>query len=191
MKKTILVILSLSVSIALFAQKDAGTNSPAKETAVTQKKFNCDSIVVDFETGLLNGKISPGSPVDSIKKYLPCISAEFAIGSEDRVCGGGAFLEKQGIFFNVEHGLIEFSVTSTAHFPVQVFGVVEEELTSVTGDPAQITDLQPYADRPMLSVYLYPKSYGCLAVWIDQKDKKAFKIQLHNQPPDKAFLCVE
>ncbi|MEO8086624.1 MAG: hypothetical protein ABI763_07385 [Bacteroidota bacterium] len=191
MKKILFAVLAISISTTLFAQKGPEPAATDKESAKIQKKFTCDSVVVDWEAGLLNGKVNPDSPVDSIKKYLPCVSAEFIIGSEERVCGGGAFLEKPGIFFNTEHHFIEFSSTTAAHFPAQVFGVDEEGLPAVTGDPAQITDMQPYADRPMQSVYLYAKKYGCLAVWVDQKDKKAFKVQMHNQPPDKAFLCVE
>ncbi|CAN5450326.1 hypothetical protein BH11BAC1_BH11BAC1_27930 [soil metagenome] len=191
MKNILFVIMAFSVSTSLFAQKDAEPTSPDNETSRIQKKFTCDSVVVDWETGLFNGKVNPDSPLDSLKKYFPCVSSEFIIGSEERVCGGGVFLEKPGIFFNTEHQFIEFPSTTAAHFPAQVFGVVEEELTAVTGDPVQITDMQPYADRPMQSVYLYAKKYGCLAVWVDQKDKKAFKVQIHNQPPEKAFLCVE
>ena len=139
----------------------------------------------------LNGKINCNSPVDSIKKYLPCITQEIAVGNEDHICGSGSMLEKQGIFFNREHGCIEFSPTSLAHFSQKVMGVSEDDLITITGDPTQISDLQPYSDRAVQSVYLYPKNYGCLAIWVDQKEKKVVKVQLHNSSPANAFLCVE
>ncbi len=147
--------------------------------------------MVDFETGLLNSKIGPNSPLDSIKKYLPCITMEIPSGSEDRACGGGSVLEKQGIFFNHEHVFVEFSSTTLVHLSLQVIGVNEDDLATITGFPTQVMDLQPYTDRPIQSVHLFPKSYGCLAIWVDQKDKKVFKVQLHNTDATKAFLCVE
>ena len=191
MKKIFLALLIALISITTFAQKTAKSDTTKKEIAAPPKKFNCDSVVVDFETGLLNGKIGVNSPIDSIKKYLPCVSTEIPFASEDRVCGGGAILEKPGIFFNLENGFIEFTPTSKAYLPLKLFGVLEDDITTVTGDPVQITDLQPYTDRAVQSVYLYPKSYGCLAVWVDQQDKKVFKIQLQNKPPASAFLCIE
>jgi len=191
MKNIFLSILTCIVSMTVFAQKGAKTDSTKKELSSPQKKFNCDSIVVDFETGMLNEKIGLSSPIDSIRKYLPCVSIEIPFASDERVCGGGAILEKHGIFFNLENGFIEFTPNTKAHLPLQLFGVLEDDITTLTGDPVQITDLQPYTDRAVQSVYLYPKSYGCLAVWVDQKDKKVFKIQLQNKPPVSAFLCIE
>ena len=91
----------------------------------------------------------------------------------------------------MEHGYVQFTPPTTALLPFNVLGIAEEELTSHTGEPVQIFDLQPYTDRPVQSVYLYPKSYGCLAIWVDQGDKKVFKIQMHNQQPAKAYLCVD
>ena len=191
MKRTILLLFILAAVSASFAQKTP-TNEPSKKEPVAeQKKYSCDSIVVDFETGLLNGKVSPSFPIDSIKKYLPCVTSEIPLGSEDRICGGGAVLEKQGIFFNLEHGFIEFSSTTSAHLSSRVMGVAEEELSAVIGDPTQITDLQPYTDRAIQSVYLYPKTFGCVAIWVDQKDKKVYRVQLHNTDPSKVFLCLE
>ena len=191
MKRTFLLLFLLAVASASFAQKTPANKPSKKEPITEQKKYSCDSIVVDFETGLLNGIVSPSFPIDSIKKYLPCITLEIPLGSEDRICGGGAVLEKQGIFFNLEHGFIEFSASTSAHLTGKVMGVIEEELSAVTGDPTQITDLQPYSDRPIQSVYLYPKSFGCVAIWVDQKDKKVYRVQLHNTEPSKVFLCLE
>ena len=191
MKKNFLALLTCIMSMTAFAQKEAKIDSTKKEVSTPQKKFNCDSIVVDFETGMLNEKISLSSPIDSIKKYLPCVTTEIPFASDERICGGGALLEKPGIFFNLENGFIEFLPTTKAHLPLQLFGVLEDDITALTGDPVQISDLQPYTDRAVQSVYLYPKSYGCLAVWVDQKDKKVFKIQLQNKPPANAFLCIE
>jgi hypothetical protein len=191
MKRIFLILLSFTMSIRVFAQKGAKADSSKKEIPAPPKKYNCDSVVVDFETGLLNGKIGLSSPIDSIKKYLPCVSTEIPFASDERVCGGGAVLEKPGIFFNLENGFIEFTPESKAYLPMKLFGVAEEDLTTLTGDPVQISDLQPYTDRAVESVYLYPKSYGCLAIWVDQKDKKVFKVQLQNKPPANAFLCIE
>lgn len=191
MIRTILLLFLLAAGSASFAQNTPTKESPKKEPVAEQKKYSCDSIVVDFETGLLNGKVSPSFPIDSIKKYLPCVTSEIPLGSEDRICGGGAVLEKQGIFFNLEHGFIEFSASTSAHLSSQVMGVTEEELSAVVGDPTQITDLQPYTDRPVQSVYLFPKSFGCVAIWVDQKDKKVYRVQLHNTDPAKVFLCLE
>ena len=191
MTRIFLAFLISLFTVTAFAQKAAKSDTTKKEASVPQKKFTCDSIVVDFETGLLNGKIGPNSPVDSIKKYLPCVSSEIPFASDERVCGGGAVLEKPGIFFNLENGFIEFTPTTKAQLPLKLFGVLEDDITAITGDPVQITDLQPYSDRAIQSVYLYPKSYGCLAVWVDQQDKKVFKIQLQSKPPASAFLCIE
>jgi hypothetical protein len=166
-------------------------DSVKKAVTAVPKKYSCDSIVVDFETAMLNGKLGISSPLDSIQKYLPCVTKEIKSDDDERICGAGAMLEKQGIYFNNEHGYIEFSPSTTALLPLHVFGVLEEHLTAQTGDPVQISDLQPYTDRPVQSVYLYPKPYGCLAIWVDKKDERVFKLQLHNQPPAKAFLCVE
>jgi hypothetical protein len=191
MKKISLGLFTVLLSITAFAQKTTKSDTTKKVVVTPPKKFNCDSVVVDFETGLLNGKIGVSSPIDSIKKYLPCVSMEIPYASEDRVCGGGAVLEKPGIFFNLENGFIEFTPTTKAILPLKLFGVLEDDITAITGDPVQISDLQPYTDRAVQSVYLYPKSYGCLAVWVDQQDKKVFKIQLQNKPPASAFLCIE
>jgi hypothetical protein len=191
MKKAFPVFLFACLTLGAAAQKVSKPDSLRKESAVTQKKFSCDTIDVNFETGLLNNKVGPASPIDSVKKYLPCVTYEIPFGSEDKNCGGGAVMEKQGIFFNLEHGFIEFTPNTTAHLPMQVFGVLEDDLTAITDEPSQVTDLHPYSDRPIQSVYLYPKSYGCVAIWVDQKDRKVFKVQLHNQPPASAFLCVE
>ena len=191
MKQTIFFLFLLAAASASIAQKSTTKDSSKKEPVVEQKKYSCDSIVVDFETGLLNGKVSPGFPIDSIKKYLPCVTLEIPFGSEDRICGGGALLEKQGIFFNLEHGFIEFSTSTSAYLSSRVMGLTEEELSAMIGDPTQISDLQPYSDRPVQSVYLYPKSYGCVAIWVDQKDKKVYRVQLHNTDPSKVFLCLE
>ncbi len=191
MKKIILALLAFSVSFNSFSQKASKSEQGKKEVIEVQKKFNCDSMVVDFESGLINGKIGPSSPLDSVKKYLPCISTEFPVGTEERICGSGALMEKQGIYFNTEHGFIEFYPGTKAHLSLDVMGLTEEELATVAGDPTQITDLQPYTDRAVQSAYLFPKSYGCLAIWVDQLDKKVFKVQLHNQGPSLIFLCVE
>jgi|GEM_PF-6320474 len=190
MKKLILAFTIGLFSTSSFAQ-DAKADSLKKGIVGTQKKFNCDSIVVDFESGLINGKIGPLSPIDSIKKYLPCVAEEIPAGSDDRICGGGASLGKKGIFFNLEHGLIEFTLNTKAHLPYEVMGATEEELIVFAGDAKQVFDLQPYTDRAVQSVYLYQKSYGCLAIWVDQKDKKVFKVQLQSQPQEKAYLCVD
>jgi hypothetical protein len=69
--------------------------------------------------------------------------------------------------------------------------VLEENLEALTGYPVQIMDLQPYTDRAVQSVYLFPKSYGCMAVWVDKEDSKVFKVQLHNKPVGSAVLCIE
>lgn len=191
MKRIFLFKLFIIISVFCYGQKSSKTDQAVKAPVIEEKKPNCDSIVVDFETGLLNGKLGPSMPVDSIKKYLPCITAEIPMGSEDRICGGGASLEKHGIYFNLEHGYIEFSASTRAHLTLKVMGVTEEDLTAITGDPVQIMDLQPYTDRAIQSVYLYPKSYGCLAIWVDQKEKKAYKVQLHNTDMSKANLCFE
>ncbi len=192
MKKIILALSILFISSLSFAQKGSKQDTTKKVMVPVQKKFSCDSINVNFETGLLNGKVGPSSPIDSIKKYLPCVSSEIPMGSDDHICGGGAALEKQGIFFNLEHGFIEFSSSTTAYLPVKPFGVLEDDLAAaMMSDPAQITDLTPYADRPTQSVYLYQKVFGSIAVWVDQKDKKVFKVQMHNQPPAKVYLCIE
>lgn len=191
MKRTLPIVFLLWFSAAAFAQKAPSTTTGKKEPEIEQKKYSCDSIVVDFESGLLNGKVSPNFPIDSIKKYLPCVTLEIPMGSEDRICGGGAALEKQGIFFNLEHGYIEFSASTTAHLSWKVLGVAEDDLTTITGEPVQISDLQPYTDRPVQSVYMYPKPYGCVAIWVDQKDKKVYRVQVHNTGIEKAFLCIE
>src|SRR3954469_22324263 len=104
MKRIFLALLTTLLSVTAFAQKEAESDTAKKEASVPQKKFSCDSIVVDFETGLLNGKIGLSSPIDSIKKYLPCVSTEIPFASDERACGGGAILEKPGIFFNLENG---------------------------------------------------------------------------------------
>jgi len=191
MKRISLIILTCALSITAYAQRGAKADSTKKVVTVPEKKYNCDSVVVDFETGLLNGKIGLSSPIDSIKKYLPCVSIEIPFASDERACGGGAILEKPGIFFNLENGFIEFTPGTKAHLPLQVFGVSEDDLTAITGDTVQNTDLQPYTDRAVQSVYLFPKSYGSLAIWVDQKDRKVFKVQLQNKPPASAFLCIE
>lgn len=191
MKKMLLVILLTGISFATLAQKNQKKTAVKKEVIVPQQKYSCDSIVVDFENGLLNGKIGPGSPADSIKKYLPCVATEIPFENDDRVCGGGMLFEKQGIYFNLEHGFIEFNPSTTAYLPLPVFGVHEDDLEALTGEPVEVKDLQPYTDRAVQSVYLFPKKYGCLAIWVDQKDKITFKVQLHSQSTAKAYLCIE
>src|SRR5262245_26841807 len=114
MKSTFLILIASMLTISVSAQKaskkeTAKTDSTNKVVAMPEKKYNCDSVVVDFETGLLNGKIGLSSPIDSIKKYLPCVSTEIPFASDERACGGGAILEKPGIFFNLENGFIEFT----------------------------------------------------------------------------------
>lgn len=191
MKKIYFLCAALCIVSWAAAQKNSKSKSAKNETPVPEIKYNCDSIVVNFETGLLNGKIGPDSPIDSIKKYLPCITYEIPVNSEDRACGGGAVMEKRGIFFNTQHGYIEFSPATTAKLPVNLFGITEEDLPFVFADPQLISDLRPYTDRPTQSVYLYSKSYGTLAIWVDQKDSLTFKVQLHSKQPGEVFLCVE
>jgi len=192
MKKVILVLLASCLSGGIFAQKESKADVLKKnENPVPQKKYSCDSINVNFETGLLNGKIGPSSPPDSIKKFLPCVSAEYPMGDDQQVCGGGLSLDKQGIYFNLEHGLIEFSSNTTAFLPAKILGAAEDDLAGLMQmEPTQITDIQPVGDRPIISVYLFPKNYGCVAIWVDQKDKKAFKIQVHNVDASKVYLCI-
>jgi len=191
MKRFFLVLLTCFLTIAVSAQKVTKADTTKKVIATPQKKYNCDSVVVDFETGLLNGKIGVSSPIDSIKKYLPCVTTEIPFGNDEHLCGGGTILEKPGIFFNLENGIIEFTSNSKAHLPLKLFGVLEENLEALTGYPVQVMDLQPYTDRAVQSVYLFPKSYGCMAVWVDKADSKVFKIQLHNKPTSNAVLCIE
>jgi len=193
MKRIFLLFLSCILSVSAIAQKKnakADTTNKVDPAPVPVKKYNCDSVVVDFEKGMINGKIGLDSPIDSIKKYLPCVTTEIPLGHDEHLCGGGAILEKPGIFFNLENGFIELT-PGRAHLPFNLFGLPEDTIAYVTGEPVEIKDLQPYTDRAVQSVYLFPKSYGCMAVWVNQEDKKVFKIQLHNKTTSKAVLCIE
>jgi len=190
MKRILLIALICIISVQTWAQKNPSTDSSKTVLSTPPKKYNCDSVVVDFESGLINSKIGLASPIDSISKYLPCITTEIPFKSDEYLCGGGARLGKPGIFFNLENGIIEFT-PGKAYLSYKLLGVSEDSIAYFTGEPVEIRDLQPYTDRAVQSVHLFPKSYGSLAVWVNQEDKRVFKIQMQNKPPAAAILCIE
>jgi hypothetical protein len=198
MKKILTLLVAAFVMQTSFAQQQKKKSTkpktkteatkPAPALVAVKEKNPCDSIVIDFDKGTLN-KLTMTDAIDTIKKYLPCFSEVFAEGGEDK-CGGGVVYDKLGFFANTARDYFEFLPASSKLLPVNPFGKTEEEWNTTFGDPAQISDYRPY-EASSWSVYLYRKTYGTLAIWWSNTDKKFFKVQMYPLPFEKLDFCFD
>ena len=161
-----------------------------------QKKKNekaCDSLVVDLDKGTLTfpgGMMTVKFTADTVKNYFGCsLKDDHEIHTGE--CGGGLRMEKQGVVFNSEKGFIELDSNTTAKLSKDFFQMDEDDLNGIDG-LIQVSDLStPDQNEPSESVYLFPKPFGCLAVWMNIPSKKVHKVQMHNKTYLQAFLCAE